>query len=119
MSCCVSSSLAASELPAHRAAGFCARAHELARVATESRRCRSPRHLGGNLGARPRWLLAHLRFVLHFTPTSRSWLNLVERRFSELTTTKLGRGAHRSTRALTQDIEAWIEAWNDDPEPSV
>src|SRR4051795_8981673 len=43
-----------------------------------------------------RWLAAHPRFVLHFTPTSSSWLNLVERWFSELTTKKLQRGAHRS-----------------------
>jgi hypothetical protein len=56
---------------------------------------------------------------VHFTPTSSSWLNLVERWFSELTTKKLRRGAHRSTRALTQSIAAWIETWNDDPEPSV
>ena len=43
-----------------------------------------------------RWLAAHPRFVLHFTPTSSSWLNLVERWFAELTTKKLRRGAHRS-----------------------
>ena len=46
-----------------------------------------------------RWLAAHPRFVLHFTPTSASWLNLVERWFAELTTKKLRRGAHRSVRA--------------------
>jgi transposase len=66
-----------------------------------------------------RWLQAHPRFVLHFTPTSSSWLNLVERWFSELTTKKLKRGAHRSTRALSHDIRAWIETWNDDPKPYV
>ncbi len=41
-----------------------------------------------------RWLTNHPRFVLHFTPTSSSWLNLVERWFAELTTKKLRRGAH-------------------------
>ena len=46
---------------------------------------------------------------LHFTPTSSSWLNLVERWFAELTTKKLRRGAHRSIRALNTDIRAWIE----------
>jgi hypothetical protein len=46
------------------------------------------------------WLRAHPRFVLHFTPTSSSWLNLVERWFAELTSKKLRRGAHRSVRAL-------------------
>jgi transposase len=66
-----------------------------------------------------RWLLAHPRFVLHFTPTSSSWLNLVERWFSELTTKKLRRGAHRSTRDLNHDIRAWIETWNEDPRPYI
>ena len=46
-----------------------------------------------------RWLAQHPRFVLHFTPTSSSWINLVERWFSELTTKLLRRGAHRSVRA--------------------
>jgi transposase len=65
------------------------------------------------------WLAAHPRFVLHFTPTSSSWLNLVERWFSELTTKKLRRGAHRSVRQLNADIRAWINTWNDDPKPFV
>src|SRR4051812_6657815 len=66
-----------------------------------------------------RWLAAHPRFVLHFTPTSASWLNLVERWFAELTTKKLRRGAHRSARALNADIRAWIQTWNQDPRPFV
>jgi len=66
-----------------------------------------------------RWLVAHPRFVLHFTPTSSSWLNLVERWFAELTTKKLRRGAHRSVGQLNTDIRAWIETWNDDPKPFV
>jgi transposase len=66
-----------------------------------------------------RWLAAHPRFVLHFTPTSSSWLNLVERWFAELTTKKLRRGAHRSVRALNADIRAWIDTWNDNPRPFV
>jgi len=66
-----------------------------------------------------RWLLAHPRFVLHFTPTSSSWLNLVERWFAELTTKKLRRGTHRSVPALNADIRAWITTWNDDPKPYV
>jgi transposase len=66
-----------------------------------------------------KWLAAHPRFVLHFTPTSSSWLNLVERWFTELTTKKLRRGAHRSVRQLNADIRAWIETWNDDPKPFV
>ncbi len=66
-----------------------------------------------------RWLLAHPRFVVHFTPTSSSWLNLVERWFAELTTKKLRRGTHHSVRQLNDDIRAWIETWNDDPKPFV
>ena len=66
-----------------------------------------------------RWLIAHPRFVLHFTPTSSSWLNLVERWFGELTTKKLQRGTHRSVRALNTDIRAWINTWNDNPRPYV
>jgi transposase len=66
-----------------------------------------------------RWLAAHPRFVLHFTPTSSSWLNLVERWFAELTTKKLRRGAHRSVGQLNNDIRAWITTWNEDPKPFV
>lgn len=66
-----------------------------------------------------RWLAAHPRFVVHFTPTSNSWLNLVERWFSELTTKKLQRAAHTSVRALNADIRAWIAAWNENPRPYV
>ena len=66
-----------------------------------------------------RWLAAHPRFVLHFTPTSSSWLNLVERWFAELTSKRLRRGSHRSVPELNADIRAWITTWNDDPAPYV
>lgn len=66
-----------------------------------------------------RWLAAHPRFHLHFTPTSSSWLNLVERWFAELTTKKLKRGTHRSVRDLNTDIRNWIDTWNNDPRPYV
>jgi transposase len=66
-----------------------------------------------------RWLLRHPRFHLHFTPTSGSWLNMVERWFAELTTKKIKRGAHTSVKALEADIRDWIEHWNDDPRPYV
>ena len=65
-----------------------------------------------------KWLLAHPRFVLHFTPTSSSWLNLVERWFSELTSKKLRRGTHRSVRELNSDIRTWINLERD-PRPYV
>jgi transposase len=61
------------------------------------------------------WLLKHPRFHLHFTPTSASWLNLVERWFAELTTRKLRRSAHRSVVALEADIRACINEWNKNP----
>jgi len=66
-----------------------------------------------------RWLLRHPRFHLHFTPTSSSWLNVVERWFSELTTKKIKRGAHMSVPALERDIRDWIANWNEDPKPYV
>jgi transposase len=66
-----------------------------------------------------RWLASHPRFHLHFTPTSSSWINLVERWFAELTNKKLRRSAHRSVRALNTDIRAWIETWNENPRPYV
>ena len=66
-----------------------------------------------------RWLVAHPRAHLHFTPTYSSWLNLVERWFAELTTRKLRRSAHRSVAELEADLRAWIDAWNDDPRPFV
>jgi transposase len=66
-----------------------------------------------------KWLAAHPRFQLHFTPTGASWINLVERFFAELTTRKLRRGAHRSVAELNADIEDWIDNWNDNPTPYV
>jgi len=64
-----------------------------------------------------RWLLRHPRFQLHFTPTGASWLNQVERWFSELTTKKLRRSTHRSVIALRRDIRAWVTLWNENPKP--
>ena len=66
-----------------------------------------------------KWLAGHPRFVLHFTPTSSSWLNLVERWFAELTNKRLRRGTHRSVHQLNADIRAWIDTWNENPRPFV
>jgi transposase len=63
------------------------------------------------------WLLRHPRFHLHFTSTSSSWLNLVERWFAELTTRKLRRCTHRSITELEADVRRWINEWNTDPKP--
>jgi transposase len=65
------------------------------------------------------WLIRHPRFHLHFTPTSSSWLNLVERWFAELTNRKLRRSAHRSVLELERDVRRWINEWNKDPKPFV
>jgi transposase len=65
------------------------------------------------------WLIKHPRFHLHFTPTSGSWLNLVERWFAELTNRKLRRSAHRSVTELEADIRRWINTWNADPKPFI
>jgi transposase len=66
-----------------------------------------------------RWLAAHPRFQLHFIPTSASWLNLVERWFSEITTKCIRRGSFPSVKALIHDIEEFLDAYNDDPKPYV
>jgi len=65
-----------------------------------------------------KWLAAHPRFHLHFTPTSGSWLNLVERWFAELTRRKLQRPTP-GVKELETDVNAWIEGWNEDPKPFV
>jgi transposase len=64
-----------------------------------------------------KWLLRHPRFHFHFTPTYGSWMNLVERWFSALTTKKLQRSSHRSVQALAADIRDWVQTWNDNPKP--
>jgi len=64
-----------------------------------------------------RWLQKHPRYHVHFTPTSASWLNLVERLFSDLTTKQLRRGVHRSVRALEAAITEYLDAHNEDAKP--
>lgn len=65
------------------------------------------------------WLANHKRFHLHFTPTSSSWLNQVERWFRDLTEKNLRRGIFRSVPDLIDSIEAYIDASNEDPKPYV
>jgi transposase len=65
------------------------------------------------------WLSRHPRFVLHFIPTSSSWLNLVERWFEELTQKAVRRGTFHSVRDLLCAIRAFLDAWNDNPRPFV
>ncbi|MEO7146934.1 MAG: IS630 family transposase, partial [Terrimesophilobacter sp.] len=65
------------------------------------------------------WLAKHPRFHLHFTPTSSSWLNLVERWFRELTDKALRRGAFHSVPDLIAAIEDYLTAHNNQPRPLV
>lgn len=66
-----------------------------------------------------RWLTRHPRFHVHFTPTSASWLNLVERWFALLTERQIKRGSHRSTWELEQAIRDYLAIYNKDPKPFV
>jgi transposase len=66
-----------------------------------------------------RWLKRHKRFHLHFTPTSSSWLNQVERWFRDLTDKNLRRGIFASVPDLIASIEAYLNAHNADPKPYV
>lgn len=59
------------------------------------------------------------RWHLHFTPTSSSWLNLIERWFKELTDKRLRRGAFTSVPDLIAAITQWTEHWNTDPKPFI
>jgi transposase len=63
------------------------------------------------------WLAKHKRFHCHFTPTSASWLNLVERLFAEVTRQRIRRGVFTSVDELKAAIDAWVKAWNVDPKP--
>jgi len=64
------------------------------------------------------WFARHPRFHVHFTPTSASWLNQVERWFATLTEKCIRRGTHRSTRQLEQAIHQYLELNNSDPKRS-
>lgn len=66
-----------------------------------------------------RWLQAHPRFHVHYTPTYSSWINQVERWFGLLTEQLLQRSDHRSVQALEKDIRDWVKQWNDNPRPFI
>lgn len=66
-----------------------------------------------------RWLLKRPRFHMHFTPSSASWLNLVERWFAALTEKQIRRNSFRSTRELEQSIQAFLDVHNAQPKPFV
>jgi len=62
------------------------------------------------------WLKKHPRFHVHFTPTSSSWLNVIERWFRELTQKRLKRGVFRSVKELVQAIEEYVQHHNENPQ---
>jgi len=63
------------------------------------------------------WFAKRPRWHVHFTPTSSSWINQVERFFALLTQQQIKRGAHRSTKELEAAISAYIQARNENPKP--
>lgn len=65
------------------------------------------------------WLAKHPRFHLHFTPTSASWLNMVERFFRDLTTNRLRRGVFHSVPDLVGALESYIATHNQEPKPFI
>jgi len=65
------------------------------------------------------WLVKHPRFHMHFTPTSSSWINQVERWFGFITDELIRRGSHTSVQALEADIRTWTNGWNQDPKPFI
>lgn len=65
------------------------------------------------------WLKRHPRFHLHFTPTSASWLNMVERFFRDLTTKRLRRGVFHSVPELVAALEGYLQTYNQEPTPFV
>jgi transposase len=66
-----------------------------------------------------RWIKAHPRFHLHFTPTSASWLNMVERFFAEITRKRIRRGAFKSVAELKRAIMEYLENHNSAPKPFI
>ena len=66
-----------------------------------------------------RWLKRHPRFHFHFTPTSSSWLNMVERFFRDLTQNRLRRGVFRDVPELVEAVEGYIEKHNENPKPFI
>lgn len=66
-----------------------------------------------------RWLKRHQRFHLHFTPTSSSWLNMVERFFRDLTENRLRRGVFRSVLELISALDDFVDQHNENPKPFI
>jgi hypothetical protein len=65
------------------------------------------------------WLTKHPRYVIHYVPTSCSWLNLIERWFAELTNKRIRRGSFLDVDDLIAAIEEFLQVWNENPKPFV
>ena len=84
----------------------------------------TPLHVMDNYGTHgtpevKAWLKRHPRFVVHYVPTSCSWLNLIERWFAELTNKRIRRGSFLSVDDLIAAIDEFLAAWNETPKPFV
>ena len=66
-----------------------------------------------------KWLVKHPRFNMHFTPTSASWLNMIERFFRDITTERLRRGVFHSVPKLIEAIEGYVAKHNENPKPFI
>jgi transposase len=66
-----------------------------------------------------RWLARHPRFHIHFTPTSASWLNMVERFFRDLTENRIRRGVFRDVEELINAIDEYVDRHNEAPKPFI
>jgi transposase len=66
-----------------------------------------------------RWLKRHPRFHVHFTPTSASWLNMVERFFRDLTVKRIRRGVFRDVMELVDAIDSYVDQHNENPKPFI
>ena len=107
--------------PRHRAAEFIAFLRRIDRVVRKGLAVHvvldnSSTHKTAEVKA---WLAKHPRFKLHFTPTSASWLNLVERFFAEITRKRIRRGAFTSVAQLEEAIHDYLLHHNADPKPFV
>ena len=101
--------------------GYCARKRRFAdvsfRIEQSSTRLHvAPTHKHPNV---KKWLAKHPRFHLHFTPTSASWLNLVERWFGEITRKRIRQGVFKSVPELVTAIDEFIRLNNKNPKPFV
>lgn len=66
-----------------------------------------------------KWLEAHPRLHIHFSPKYSSWINQVERLFACATADLLQRSNHNSVQTLEADIRKWVKGWNENPEPFI